>query len=57
MQKKVNTKEEEEFIEDMTFYFVYWFVLYNDAELYLKEGNLGNSEEFIAKMKEVNNFG
>jgi hypothetical protein len=57
MKKKVDPKEEKAFIEDLTFYFVYWFVLYNDAELYLKEGNLGSSEEFISKMKEVKNFG
>jgi hypothetical protein len=43
MKQKVDLKEEERFIEELTFCFVYWFVLYNDAELCLKKGYLAIS--------------
>lgn len=57
MKRRVDRNKLESFIKDLKFYFTYWFILYNDAELFLKQGHLQSSNSYIQKMKEMNSFG
>ncbi len=51
MKSKVNPEEEKMFINELKFCFAYWFMLYNETELYKKKGIMSTTEGYTALMK------